>query len=335
MSGFRMWQRHRLWVSMGIAVSIGAVVLAAMVGAFANRPGTAGATSPSITTNSCGVGNQPDQPAWDPSNHYLYVPNQVSDNVTVVTPNCKTVTSIALPTGADATSAVFDPANNWVYVTDTSLNCIYALSGTSLKKNITSSLLDAPINPTYDPAIGGLVVPDYYASNVSIVQGSHVVENLPVGIEPRAASFDPSTDTILIANTWTNNVTILGADLTHLADVPVGADPWSIAYDAADQLDYVANGNGYNLTVINGYGAQITSISLGTYPTTVVFDQKNLDIYVSCSQARYLQVIHGTSLIRTEIFVLPYADPWGVTFVDYTNMVYVTDPVYNLLYIMP
>jgi len=329
-------KRASVWKTTGIGVAVGVLLFATLVTIpAAVRPATDLAL-PAITTNSCGVGSLPYQPAYDPSNHYIYVPNQGSHNVTVVTPNCKTVASIALPSSSDPTSAVYDPSDNWVYVADTNLSQLYAISGTSIKKTITSSLFDQPWNPIYDPGEAGLIVPDFMGRNVTFVQGSSVVENIPVGIEPHAVVYDPYYGTLLVANEWTNNVTILSAvTLAHVADVPVGTTPGFIAYDPADQLDYVDNYNGYNITLLTGDGGQAGSIYLGTFAVAVLFDQKNLDIYAACDQARYLQVIHGTSLVRTEIFVLPSADPTGEVFVDFTNMVYVTDPYYDLLYIMP
>jgi len=323
-------------MSIGIGTAVGALLFAALVAMPAGTHRPTELSLPAITTNSCGMGSLPDQPAYDPSDHYLYVPNQGSNNVTVVTPNCASVASIALPSGSDPTSAVYDPSDNYVYVADTNLSCLYVLSGTTLKKTISSSLFDGPWDPIYDPGEAGLIVPDYSGHNVTFVQGTKVIGNYPVGIEPHAVAYDPYYATLLVANEWTDNVTILSAiNLGHVADVPVGTNPGYIAYDPADQLDYVVNLNGYNITLLTGTGAQAGSISLGTFATTVVFDQKNLDMYASCNQARYLQVIHGTSLVRTEIFVLPHADPIGEAFVDATNMMYVTDPYYDLLYIMP
>ncbi len=100
----------------------------------------------------------------------------------------------------------------------------------------------------YDPATQELVGVDRTnaPSQIFLLNGSTVafVRNVSTGMDPSAVAYDPLTDTLYVANTGSNNLTILNAStFQELGNVSTGGSsaPVGLAYDSANSKLYVAD----------------------------------------------------------------------------------------------
>jgi DNA-binding beta-propeller fold protein YncE len=306
--------------------------------------GHAGAVAPiglrvaaHVGPDPCGVGDAPSQPAYDPVNHLLYVPNQRSHNITVLQSTCKPIASIVIPNQPDLYDAAFDPVNNYVYVTDLNNNAVDVISGTTLRATISSPSFDAPMGIVYDPGDQVLAVTNYQGNNVTFVAGFSAISSLAVGSNPRGIDYDPFFGTLLVANYGSHNVSIINAIyLTKVRDVGAGFEPIAVAFDYNDSLDYVANIGAGNLTVMTGDGGVVGSVKLGTGPSTapsdVAWSQKALAIYVPCYPLKKVFVVQGLKVVRSDSTPAGSV-PIGVAYSDFNGKVYVTDQVLNVTYV--
>jgi YVTN family beta-propeller protein len=74
-----------------------------------------------------------------------------------------------------------------------------------------------------------------------------------VGEHPQALALDSTTHRVYVANTHSNNVTVIDGTLNSVvATVNTGNGPYAIAIDATANKAYLATMAGQNLTMIDG-----------------------------------------------------------------------------------
>jgi YVTN family beta-propeller protein len=88
-----------------------------------------------------------------------------------------------------------------------------------------------------------------------------VIATVGVGAHPQAIGINSVTHTIYVANTHSNNVTMIdGTDNSVIATMPAGNGPYAIAVDTAANKAYVSNMGKDSLTVIDGRQAGFRSL---------------------------------------------------------------------------
>jgi DNA-binding beta-propeller fold protein YncE len=304
-----------------------------------------GAVTPTplvVSGTSCAVSFSPEFAAYDPANHYTYVPDFGGANLSILSNGCKLVASIAFTPGSEPYSAAFNPANNRVYVTDYYHNEVYVISGTTWVHNITSRMFDNPFGIAYDPADNSLAVSNFNGDTVSFISDfssnpragtftlGTVTGTTSVGQQPELFGYDPSDNRLLVSNSDSENVTSMNAsNPTDAADdiaIPTGYGPGGIAYDPADQWDYVTNTASNSVSIITGTGGQVYTITYvrGTTPTDTVWDQTRWAVLVVNQGASSISVIRGYDTIQT--INGPSGTPMltGISYDDATSQVYVT-----------
>lgn len=330
------WRRSvQRWALVGIVVGLGIAVVSA--GAAIERPaGLTTSLRAGAALRTCTVGLHAVFPAYDPVNHYLYVSNQFAGNISVVKSVCTVFATIPLPSRSQPLGGAFDPVNNLVYVTDYALDRVYAISGTTIVQTINSSTFRCPQAPMFDPAGGVIVVPNSCGSTISLINATgSVTGTVPVGSGPISIGYDPHTSTLLVANSGSDTVTVLGAaNFTVLANTGVGTEPIAVAFDPVDELDYVTSGTGSNVTALNGWGGSHASIALkkpGTSGTQDIgWDQSQLAIYVA-DYANNVSVIQGLAVAQS--IKLPVGTaPGGIEYDPFNGELYVTSLSGDVLY---
>lgn len=296
---------------------------------------TSAAGSPGNRDCSIVVGSRPGFDAYDPVNHYVYVPNANSGNLSVLS-GCTIVTTVTFPTGANPIAAAFDPSNNKVYVTDYGLEQVYVISGKALVHTITSSHFDEPWGVAYDPAAALMAVANCGSDTVTFISGTTITATTTVGSGPFSFAYDPARDRFLVTNIRSNNVTSFYArdpsDAHDNINIPVGSEPAGVAFDIANSYDYVANFASSNVTVISGVGAQIGSISVGSAPFGVVWDQAKLSVYVADSGSNTVSEIQGLRVVRN-ITGPSGANLYGIAYNEARDQVYVTGLLSGKVYV--
>jgi DNA-binding beta-propeller fold protein YncE len=298
----------------------GGASLIGKVGLPAASPGVA----PAFTT--CPTGGSPMYSAFDPVNHYMYIPNFFTSNITVLKNTCTLVGTIALPAHSTPVAMAFDPANNEMYVTDSTNNAVYAISTLTVVGTVTSSLISAPWAITWDPGDSMLLVTDLGTTyNVVGISGSTVLGSTSTGSYPYGICYDPFYNSILVLNAASDNVTFLNAysPLSKpTGSAPTGSEPRACAYSPATSEDYIVNYQSGNVTVMDGIGGGVTSITVGTYPTGIAWDQATLEMFVANHLKGSVSVISGTTVVHTLKGVAPTSE--GATYDWQNNLVYVS-----------
>lgn len=332
MSTGRVGLRSGTWiVVVAVVASILAVATVAVLAppaaaALPVRPGSSGSPS------SCMVGGSPEVPAYNPNNHDLYIPDENSANIEVLTPACTVVATIALPSMAGPSAIVYDPADHFLYAVDSYYGNVYVISGKVLKHTFPASKLDCPRTPFYDPAIGDVLVGAGCGSpELTELNGTSIVGHIghaKIWSDPTNGVYDPNTKRILVAYDYGSNVTIYNpTTFKVLGTVGVSEGPNSIAYDANNHLDYVSCFDGNNVSIISssGAGSLIGTVHVGSGPVNVAYSPTTLEIYVANSASGNVSRISGTTLKAP--FALPgsFARPAGLVYDASNSKIYVTD----------
>jgi DNA-binding beta-propeller fold protein YncE len=313
---------------LAISIAIGGLILLAWT------PNVA-ASSPRATTpfTKCTVGSGPEFPGYDPINHYMYVPNVGSANISVLRGTCTLVTTIKLPPGAEPYMATFDPQNNHMYVSDINLDQVYDISGTKVVKTITG--FSTPWGITFDPGDNYLIVANLNANYVTLVRGTAIWGTITVGLEPGFIGYDPYFATLIVSNFGSDNLTILSAlSLAYVGTLDGLCEPQQVVFDVSNDWDYVPNSCGNNVTVIDGTGLTVTSIGGFSTPTGVGFDQATQQVWVANRGVHKADVLNTAGLkISAKEALAASARALGIEYDDYNNDMYVSNELGNDVYI--
>jgi YVTN family beta-propeller protein len=112
-----------------------------------------------------------------------------------------------------------------------------------------------------------IVLNEYRASSVLNSSGV-ILSNITVGVSPSSMAVNSLTYKVYIANSGSNNVSIIdGKTNKGITNVTVGDSPSSIAIDPKTNIVYVANKNSDTISMINGSSNKImTGIRLKVHP---------------------------------------------------------------------
>ncbi len=308
--------RTRLATALGIVLAVGALLALTLVPAATSAVPTQRPDILTAAKPTCFTGDGPEYAGYDTANRYVYVPNFYSGNITVFSGTCDVVGSIPLRSGAEPVQAIFDPQDNYVFVTDFGLDQVYEISGTKVVGTITG--LDGPWGVTYQPSstcTGGplcstLLVANEASDTVAIIDLPALEDtgSISVGPDPQALAVDPETDQLWVANSGSDTVSVVTlpepgvpiGDWYSVTTLPVGADPRGVDIDLANGDAYIANFGSNNVTVY--YASGLTSgpyvdgsISGIKEPVDVAWDQTTGDIYVTSLSADKVWLLGGSS----------------------------------------
>jgi DNA-binding beta-propeller fold protein YncE len=326
MREFRLKRRTMfIGAAVGVALVLGLApwVGASLIGKLGS-PSAPSGVAPAIT--KCATGGSPMYSAFNPVKHYMYVPNFFTANITVLKDTCTLVGTIALPAGSTPVAMAFDPANNEMYVTDSTNNAVYAISGLTVVATITNALISAPWAIMWDPGDSLLLVTDLGTTyNVVAIAGTSVLGSTATGSYPYGICYDPYYNSILVLNAASDNVTFLNAYSPlsgSTGSAPTGSEPRACAYSPQYSEDYIVNYQSGNVTVMSGIGVTVASITVGTYPTGIAWDQATLQMFVANHLKGSVSVISGTTVVHTLKGVAPTSE--GATYDWQNNLVYVS-----------
>ena len=173
-------------VLAGIAV---AVLLAAIPASAAAHPmpgapasGASGPIRAASIKLTIGIGKDADGLTYDPSTFDVYVANQGSNNVSVISSATHAVSSISV--GKSPYGVTYDPYNGKIYVPNFNSSNLSIISG-STNKVVANPSLGAhakPIGSVFDPASGGVLVFNSSAGSLNI----DGVNNMSTGFQTMA-----------------------------------------------------------------------------------------------------------------------------------------------------
>jgi YVTN family beta-propeller protein len=272
-------------------------------------------TATDLVVGSAQVGNSPGGVVYDSVNGEVYVvddtPNPLSSPGSVTVLNGSTgafVTTITV--GVCPWGAAYDLTTQEVYVTDTTCTPSGNLTVINAATNKVAATIPfgggtSPSAIVYDPSNRLLYAPNYWGTNVSIINGSthRVVGTVGAGELPADLVYDPANGLVYVADSGGNEVAILnGSTGQEVGTIATWYAPDGLAYDASNGDLYVANFFSDNVSVINTSGSRIVaSIPVGSHPQGVGYDPANRDIYVANCNSGNVSIIDGVTnqLIRS------------------------------------
>ncbi len=274
-----------------------------------------------------GVGESPEGAAFDSTNGDIYVANDGSGTVSVISGATNRIIDTISPEMYPA-GAAFDSTNGNIYFTNSNSNNVSVVSGAT---NTVIATIPVGANPNelaFDSTNGDLYVPNINSNNVSVVSGATnaVIATIPVGAAPYHAAFDITNGDIYVTNHNSNNVSVIsGATNRIIATVPVGSEPVGAAFDSTNGDIYVADTNSSNVSVVSGAtNTVIATILTGATPYEAAFDSTNGNIYVANFNVANMSVISGaTNTVISTISV--GSSPWGEAFDPTNGDLYVTN----------
>jgi YVTN family beta-propeller protein len=132
---------------------------------------------------------------------------------------------------------------------------------------------------------------------------------------------NPVTNKIYVANSGSDNVTVIDGIDNSTTDVAVRDSPCALAINPMTNRIYVANSGSDNVTVIDGIDNSTTDVAVGDGPCALAINLVTNKIYVANSGSDSVTVIDGTS--NCTINVAVGDGPCALAINLVTNRVYV------------
>ena len=240
------------------------------------------------------VGSDPRWATYDDQNGYVYVPSFFSDNVTVIN-GTKVVGSVS--TGFYAQYATYNSGNGYVYVTLHNATKVLVLNGTSIVGwvNVGAQAWFG----TYDTGNGYVYISNTQSSNVSVIDGTKVVGSVNVGMQPSFPAYDKGNGYVYVPNPSSDNVSVInGTKLVATVSLGAGSRPFYATYDESNGFVYLSNtADGVHsgtVGVVNGT-TLVGSIAVGADPAYSASDSCTGQIFVPNTNDGNVSVIDGTS----------------------------------------
>lgn len=285
---------------------------------------TSGCTPFAPTTR---VGTAPTGIANNPDTQSVYVANQFDNNVSVIDSsecnwshnNCQQHWP-TVAVGTSPRSLEVNRSTNTIYVPNRDDGTVSVIDGAHCNSSDSSGCSQTPVTTAVgvfpqevaiDEATNTIYVANQTDNTVSIIDGTHCQGSdtsgcnqswptIPVGAAPQALAFNPTSNTLYVANTDDNTVSVISGNIP-IATVSVGSGPRSIGFVLDKNTIFVGNRSDLTVSVIDGStcdAANTTGCSrippailVGQYPKAagngnyfngrrIVVDQRNDAVFI-------------------------------------------------------
>ena len=274
------------------------------------------------------VGAAPTGIANNPDTHSVYVSNQFDRNVSVIDSsacnqnhpkNCQQAWP-TVPVGTSPRSLAVNRSTNTIYVPNRDDGTVSVIDGAHCNSSDSSGCAQTavatvvgtqPQEVAIDEATNTIYVANQSDNTVSVIDGTHCKgtdtsgcnESWPtiaVGAAPQAVAFNPADNTLYVANTDDDTVSVVSGN-TPIATIAVGAGPRAIGLVLDKNTVFVGNHTDFTVSVIDGSTCNATNttgcsqtppaILIGQFPAAagsgnyftgrrIVVDQRNDAVFV-------------------------------------------------------
>jgi DNA-binding beta-propeller fold protein YncE len=236
------------------------------------------------------VGASPQFLAVDEQTHTVYVANSNTDTVSVIdgracrpgAPQPCAHVRATVPVGLGPFTLADDEATDTVYVTVPGTNTVAVIDGKTCNAAVTTgcrrpaatvAVGQTPGGIAVDAATDTVYVTGETSNAVSVIDGAtcngsvtsgceHTAATVLAGAGARGIAVDQTTDTVYVANTAANTVSVIdgatcnaevrGGCGQHAYAAPVGLSPRRVAIDEQTNTIYVTNAGSDSVTIIDG-----------------------------------------------------------------------------------
>ncbi len=277
-------------------------------------------------------------------NYFPSVPSNLSSN--------KAASVATYPVGENVKGIAFDNVTNSVWVTSRNtstagpkglISKVNINDGTKIDYVIGLDEASDPVAATFDNVTNSVWVADYgdnIVSKVNINTGAKIdygtkkdFSSTSSFAHPRSIAFDNVTNSVWVVNELSGNVVKVNINTGATTAYVAGSDPRDIAFDPATKSVWITHLGSNMLSKINVDTGAKSDYSLGHGLNSVTFDNVTNSIWVT-SSVTYGNVSGDTTVSNSVSKVnvvtgtktdYPVAiDPYGITFDNVTNSVWVT-----------
>ncbi len=220
-------------------------------------------------------------------------------------------------------AGTYDAANGLVYIANYSSsssgdNYVVVLSGNRIVDTIPIGF-SYPYSLTYDPVNEFVYVANYESSDITVINGTRIVAEIPVNYDPYYVTSDPVTGYVYVANYGTATISII-SNLTVVGTVNVGEEPTSVAVDPENGYLYVGTNYGY-VYVLDGQ-TTVAAIATGSAIYSMAFDPANGYVYAALYQSNTVMAISGLTPVGN---VTTGTEPYSITYDSDNGLLYVAN----------
>jgi len=208
------------------------------------------------------VGTYPDGVAVNPVTKKIYVRDEFSNTVSVISGTSNTVES-TITVGSFPYGVAINPFDSRVYVTNRGSNTVSVIDGSTNTKLHNITVQNSPVGIALNPSANWIYVTNINSNTVSIIDGitDKVIANITVGKIPYGVAVNPITKKVYVTNIGSNTVSVIdGLKNKVTANITVGKNPVGIAVNPTTNKAYVTNIESNTVSVIDA----ITDKVIGT-----------------------------------------------------------------------
>lgn len=222
---------------------------------------------------------------------------------------------------------VFDPLNDYLYVTNERSNSIMVINGSENTVIQNISVHNSPVGVTFDQYNGNIYASSFGDNIVTVINASNnsPIKYLPVGRGSCKLVSDPFNGNVYVSNFLSNNVSVINGNTNVvMANINVGFFPDGVAFDPYSSYVYVSNRGSNNISLINASTNKVIgSINLTNPPRFVALDPLNGNLYADTGNDN-VTVINGTTNTVIGSFSVGIV-PSGITVDPSSGYLYIAD----------
>jgi YVTN family beta-propeller protein len=296
------------------------------------------------------VGTYPTGVAVNPVTMKIYVTNELSDTLSVISGTGNIVES-TIRVGHFPYGVAINPFNSRIYVTNRGSNTVSVIDGSTNTKLDNITVQQSPVGIAIDPAADWIYVTNIDSNTVSVIDGitNKITANITTNKIPYGIAINPLTKRVYVSNTGSNTVSVIDEISNKvIGTINVGKNPVGIAVNPVTNTIFVTNYSSDTVSIIDGTKNKvIDTISVGKNPVGIAVNLVTSKVYATSIQSHTISVINpfkykviasiavnpslsGSYRIHDPILSMPLAAKFPliaslVAVNDVSNMVYVTN----------
>jgi YVTN family beta-propeller protein len=262
-----------------------------------------------VPVKSIPVGSFPWEASLDSQNGELFVVNENSSNVSVISAATNSVVA-NVPVGLYPEYAVYDPVQAETFVTNMEINdlswdgSVSVISDTTNKLVTTIPTQFGAVGIAYDGAQGEFFVVCYNYTGPNYVDvisaaTNHVLDSIDIGSSTRSINivYDSGAGEVFVGNYASDYVTVISTATDKIvAKVAVGLNPYGLVYDSDAGEVFVGNSNSSTVSVISdSSNTVVATVPVGTGPISLDYEQDQGEVFVTNQGSSSVSVISDST----------------------------------------
>lgn len=240
------------------------------------------------------AGSNPAGIAYDSVMGEVFVANQASNTVSVISDSTDTVIA-TVQVGTQPSSIVYDSGRGELFVSNVGSDSLSVISDANNTVVATIMNITNPGTMSYDSRLGQIFVPNDYTTQVTVISDSTntVVATIEVGNTPDHAAYDPAKGETFVSNFFSYSVSVIQDSTdTVIATIPVQMDSSYMTYDSSAGEMFEANAQSHSISVISdSTNSVVGTISAPSEPDGMIYDSADGQIFVALFALNEVSVI--------------------------------------------